>query len=336
MAGLATPTVIERQQIMADEEKKDEGKEEGGKETDFMDELDAAADAHIEEVSERNPDADDKSGSDDKSDQDAGQEQDLEGKDEEGEQDEEGGDEDPAPDDALVERAVRAGISLADAKAVPTAAALERIVGRVETSASESKASKDDVDSKDEEKEEEDLLAKIPDLDPEEYPDELVAGFKGLKDLVVSQQKTIKDLQKGASAQGSWADAQIAALGKSFEGTFGTGNHADLPAGSQRDARDKLQRHIDFAMDDAKAGGKPIAKSDALKQALQNGFGDVIKKTKGQTAKAAAAARADKATNPPRRSDGTFASEKEDYGSESDREDDAVKEVAAMIAGNDA
>jgi hypothetical protein len=241
-----------------------------------------------------------------------------------------GDDGEGAPDEALIERAVRAGLSLADAMAVREGEALERIVGRLEAAP----AAKAAADKSEKPPVEEDPLKDVPDLDPKDYGDEIVKTVNGLKAIVREQFKAISGLKsemaKGVdSRQGTWVDGEVTKLGKDYVDVFGEGNLAELPAGKQRMAREKLSRHLEFVQADAKAEGRNVSKAEAFTAALNNAFGEKIKTVKGAATAKAAAERSKKSLNAPRDTTGRFATDPGDrFGTEGDRAADAVKELS--------
>ena len=120
-----------------------------------------------------------------------------------------GGDDKPfEPEDALVERAIKAGLSLADARSFKSKDSMERILTALEATASKpnetegedahadegSGADGDDAQSS---------LAQIPELSEDEgYDEGLVAAFNGLRRLAIQQSETIANLVKaGESAK---------------------------------------------------------------------------------------------------------------------------------------
>lgn len=251
-----------------------------------------------------------------------------------------GGEEAPAVDEALLERAVRAGMSLADAKVVTDGEALGRIVGHLEeTAAAAAKAKADDSASEEEGAgEEEDPLADIPDLDPEEFDEKIVKSFSALKSLAGQLIKDNKELhvkiaESVDARNGSWIDGEVAKLGEEYADVFGEGNLAELPAGKQKLAREKLLRHVEFVESDAKAEGETITKAETFKRAVSSAFGDTVKAKKGAAAAKAAAERSKKAVNRPRDTSGRFGSDPDaaEHGSDDEREVDATKAVAALM-----
>lgn len=106
-----------------------------------------------------------------------------------------------APDDALFERAVRAGLPLAQAKQFTDSALLTAVCDRIEGAAakpgSPGDAGKQAAGAGTPAPA--DPLAAIPDLDPNEIDERIVASFKALKGLLRQQQETIAGLREGRS-----------------------------------------------------------------------------------------------------------------------------------------
>lgn len=182
--------------------------------------------------------------------------------------------------DALVERAVKAGLSIADARAFPKADALERAVSAIEKrSAGGTDASSKAADST--KKEEDETLAAldaIPDLDPDVYDDAVVKGFKLLRDTVRRQHATIKELTAGAGSarQASWFDGQVAALGEDFVGAVGKGDRAKLdPASPQAKNLADLETKFNVLEAGYKAAGQTVEREAVFKEAVALVLGDV-------------------------------------------------------------
>ncbi len=113
----------------------------------------------------------------------------------------------------LLERAVKAGLSLSEAKEYPSERLLSAMCGRLEAG----RGSQDDAgkgEGAQANSQEEDPFAALPDLDPDEYAEPLVAGFKTMKEMLQTQNKQLqaqnKELQELRS-QGSesWLDGQV-------------------------------------------------------------------------------------------------------------------------------
>lgn len=176
--------------------------------------------------------------------------------------------------DAHLERAVKAGMTIADAKTFQDAEALDRVITMLEDKKKDDGVDGDADAGSDAD---EDLLKGIPDLDPEDYDENVVAGFKALKGIIGSLQATIKGLQTDSAARNtSWFDTQVAGLGKEASETLKT-----LPAKLQ-DLKDKF----DVLSVGYKSSGKSIDQGIIFKEAVAVVLGDV-------EAKAASAVKAD-------------------------------------------
>lgn len=169
--------------------------------------------------------------------------------------------------DALVERAVKAGLPLAEAKSYPEAA-LKRICEAMEKPKAD-----DGVPPKAEaaEKVEDDPLDAIPDLDPAEYDEKLVAIVKTLKGIVGDQQKTIKALNAGqlegkARDEGAWLDGKISALGE------------DVAKAVDAEKRAALVDKIAVLSAGYKSAGKEVAREAVFEEAKALVLGDVLKR----------------------------------------------------------
>lgn len=102
-----------------------------------------------------------------------------------------------SPDDAILERAVKAGMSLADAKALPSKEFAERILGQLEKGRTAGVGEKPDVGG-------DDFPAiDFGDLTEENgYEPNIVRSFNSLKSVIEAQAKVIKELRAGYSARG--------------------------------------------------------------------------------------------------------------------------------------
>lgn len=100
------------------------------------------------------------------------------------------------PKDETIERAVKAGLSLADAKKFPTdallAATCDRIEGVQKAQAGEAKPAGEKGGG---EAEPADPLAAIPDLDPSEFDERIVKSFSAVKEVAKNLQRTIDELR---------------------------------------------------------------------------------------------------------------------------------------------
>lgn len=174
--------------------------------------------------------------------------------------------EEDAITDELLERAVKAGFSLADAKAFPNATMLGNMCDRLEQNdkdeADEGQADEGNVGDGDD-----DLLAMVPDLDPEEYDEQVVAGFKALKNFVRQQQMIIEGLQEdNAGSAKSLFDRSVAGLGDTFEKTFD-----QTPK-----RKDDLKEQFDILVAGNKAAGKVVDHETLFDHAVKIALGDVV------------------------------------------------------------
>lgn len=162
-----------------------------------------------------------------------------------------GGADDSITDD-LLERAVKAGVGVAEAKSFATKSALERVCGLLEaraksedTSGGGKTAVTEDAGSNPAED--------IPDLDPEKYDENIVAGFKAMKALIGQQHKTIQDLQSSEAKARS---------GSEFESLL-----ASKP-GIDAQSRPAIEAKFNFLTKAYKADGVEVKSSDVLEEAL--------------------------------------------------------------------
>lgn len=175
----------------------------------------------------------------------------------------------PSPEversDELVTRAVRSGMSLRDAKAIVSqdADALERQIQLLE------KASQPQGDKASEGEGDAsagvgagvgaDPLEGIPDLDPEVYDENIVAGFKAMKSVIKQQSETIQQLSSGGEK--SWFNKQVESL-----------KMGNLDGAKQA----KLNDQFDALKAGYAAQGKEVDDGVAFQQATQLVLGDDI------------------------------------------------------------
>jgi len=305
-------------------------------EPDFMNQLDKAADQHLAEknVSEDGeslPPEEIRSGDDSAGDP----ESQGDGDDGNAGEEEPDGDGDPIESDvsdALLERAVKVGLSLEEAKKYTDASMLGHVCDRLEEL---SEANGGDNVAAEGNEGEENPLDSIPDLDPDEVNDSIVEAFKGLKEFagrLFEENKALKVLsEKEGVPRGTWADAKFSELGKEFDAIFGRGDFSDLKQdGHEARARQRLERHMNFMLEDAKDAGENMTRAEAFRKALESQYGDIIEKQKGKATAEAAKKRSKRVINQPRNTNGRFGP-RDDYGSDTDRKDDAVAAVAQLM-----
>lgn len=110
--------------------------------------------------------------------------------------------------ESLLERAVRAGLSLAEANQYPSEGLLESMVSRIEGQRAGSPGSRGDAGEVDTSQDgEDDSLPPIPDLDPEEYGEPLLEWAKSVKGVVEQLREENRSLRKGRSED--WLNAKL-------------------------------------------------------------------------------------------------------------------------------
>lgn len=219
--------------------------------------------------------------------------------------------------DEHIERAVKAGMTIADARSFQNAEVLERFCARLEEKKAVASAEKKDGDDVGKV---EDPLSAIPDLDPAEYDEKVVNGFKAMKDLIRSQQQVIGELKsEGESRNGAWFENQIAALGEGFAGAVGAGDRSKLdPKGPQVAKRVELENKFKVLLAGYKAAGQDVDRGTIFKEAVSVVLGDVQAKAASDAKAKALADRAKQHVARP-------------SGSKSGPTTDAFQDVAAMV-----
>lgn len=175
---------------------------------------------------------------------------------------------DKAVTDDLIERAVKAGLSLKDAQSITDPELLTRVVERIESTqkaadeklpAGEKKEDAQDDDASD-------PLDGIPDLDPEEYDEKIVAGFKAMKDIIKLQRQELSAMKTRSGGDGDAITKQLQKLGQDY---------ADAaPAGSGE--RAELEKKLRVLKAGYKAAGEEIAENDLFAEAAKMVLGDVV------------------------------------------------------------
>ncbi len=165
--------------------------------------------------------------------------------------DENSGEDDEPPVNAItddhLERAVRVGMTIADARSFKSADALERMCSMLETKQDDGGDGGDDASDD----EDDDPLDGIPDLDPDEYDEAIVNGFKAMKDIIRGQQDTIKGLKSGGRE--SWFDTAVSKL-------------AVTPDETQKAA---LKKKVDILTAGYEAAGDRVDQADVFKEASE-------------------------------------------------------------------
>lgn len=187
--------------------------------------------------------------------------------------------------DYAVEQAVRAGFSIADAKSFGSEEALLRVANIAQQAAAGVEGVGTTKEGDDGETESlDDLISKIPDLDPEEFQPETVAMFDALKGIIKQQQDSIREIhEQQAVAENAryetsarevevWFDSEVESLGKDFAEALGEGGYGSLPRGSSQLAkRDQIAEQMSVMLAGYAASEiKPPARSEVFKTAARN------------------------------------------------------------------
>jgi hypothetical protein len=180
--------------------------------------------------------------------------------------------EDSAISDELLERAIKAGLSIAEIRKFPGAEPLEVVCDKLESLGGETDAS--DAGSNEAEETVGDIVESIPDLDPEDYEEELVNSFQALKDVIRLQQETIDGLRGSKQEEGqSWLDAKIGGLSGA----------AKKELKSVPEKADKLREQYEVLMAGYASAGKTVKQDEVFDQAVIITLGDVINAAKRQS-----------------------------------------------------
>jgi len=197
-----------------------------------------------------------------------------------------GADEESSVKDEHLERAVKAGMTIATARTFKDAKALEEVVSMLETKSGKVKENSDD----DAGEEDVDLLAGIPELDPEKYDEKIVAGFKSMKDIIGSLQDTIKGLKSDGATNGeNWFDSQVKSLDKDFAEALK----------AQPEKLVSLKQKFDVLTAGYKASDQTVDQTATFKEAMAVVLGDVAAKVASTVKSEKLAERGAKHTNRP-------------------------------------
>jgi hypothetical protein len=176
-------------------------------------------------------------------------------------------DDPPPPEtisDDLIERAIRAGIPMKDAREIKNSEVLGRMCEKLESAGKATEERKPGGDSKEEGGD--DPLKDVPDLNPEEYDEKIVAGFKAMKDIIRKQHAMIAKLGEGSARQEeATIDTRLQGLGKAFAEA--------APAGSEK--RAELEKKITVLKAGYKAAGEDVADDAVFQEAAKIALGDV-------------------------------------------------------------
>ncbi len=175
----------------------------------------------------------------------------------------------PAISEGVLELAVQAGLSVAEAQTFgsdQTLLTAIQIIGKKSTPVAEENKEKQTS-----------LLSDLPKLDPEQYEPEAIETFNKMKDAIQKQQETIEQLwqetqtsQANQAAQNereitAWFDQKVAGLGKQYEKALGEGSHGSLNQGSSQYAkREEIADHISLMAAGYTSTGREVPSLDTL------------------------------------------------------------------------
>lgn len=156
--------------------------------------------------------------------------------------------------DDILERAVKAGMSIADAKSFASAPALERFCSLLESrSQADGKPGEGGKQADEKGSDDHDPSSDIPDLDPEKYDENIVAGFKAMKEIIGKQFQTIRDLKSGEAQSRSASEF---------------GSLLAAKPGIDEKYRPVIEAKYNFLSKAYKADGADVKPSDVLDEAL--------------------------------------------------------------------
>lgn len=272
-------------QAEPDKKEGDEEEEEEGKESTTDQKADETSESDEEESEET---------ADDKPRESEDEEEEEPAKKDEGEP--------PALSDEALTRAVKAGMTLADARTFANEDTLGRFVGMLEERANDGEGDNDEGDGDEEGKKgdsenEDDPLADLPDLDPDEVAPEIATAFNGLKKIAQQQQETITSLRgedKGATDEGKesagqpteqqvqegtkWFDSQVNNLGEDYKAVLGEGDISSLKEGSQEFAnRQKVAQRMQMLAAGYESVGEQVTPDALFQEAVEKVFSETKK-----------------------------------------------------------
>lgn len=217
----------------------------------------------------------------------------------------------PDIDDSLAERAVRAGLSLADVKSIKSKDALESILGRLESKSAKGDEGPDGEDNPAaDDEEEEDPLA---DIDWDEFDPQIARAMKYMQSQNAALRKEVKSLKRaGESAQTqSFFEQQFGRLDENVR------RHVDAVA------KAKLKQKFDMLEAGYKAVKADVKRADVFREAARLALGDKLDRGAAETEAARLAKRRELAIAQPTRARGESRPQKTG--------DDIDREIAAVL-----
>ncbi len=189
----------------------------------------------------------------------------------------------PGLSDEAVERAVRAGLPLSEIKQCPSEAFLAAMCARIEGSAGDVGSPGDagssdpgnDGDIADVDK----LLSAIPDLNPNEYAEEIVAGFKSFKEIIQRQGEIAKQQSATIAAlRGNQSDDWFATKAEGVK-SFTKGDPEKVAA---------VREKFDVLKAGYKAAGKDVTGEAVFNEAAHLVLGSEMEAARLETKRKAA------------------------------------------------
>ncbi len=179
-------------------------------------------------------------------------------------------DDEPSVPDELIERAVKAGMTIADARSFKDADALGRtcslLEAKAESGTPDEKGEQGDGADEKEDKELVELIGKIPELDPDLYDEkviEVVSAMREVSKALATRAQALKlenaELRKARSGDESltWMDSQVTGMGKAYEDALKA-----EPA-----KRAELQEKFTVLEAGYKAAGKEVTRESVFQEA---------------------------------------------------------------------
>jgi len=167
--------------------------------------------------------------------------------------------------DEHLERAVKVGFTMAEARKFGSAELLESTVSRLE------EAQKAKTNDGENDGEGEDPLANIPAPDPKDWDEDVIKADETLREIIRMQRKDISDLRKKEAPDTSaddWFDGKASGLTGAVEKAVKE-NPEKLKA---------IRGKFDVLAAGYKAAGQDVSRGDAFEEAVSITMGDVIAK----------------------------------------------------------
>ncbi len=175
------------------------------------------------------------------------------------------------PDDDTIERAVRLGFSMKEAREIGSTEALKAVCDKLERANAAKPAESKPNDGKDGKPEDE---VEIPDLDPEEWDEAIVKGWSTMKSAIKQLREENKALRSaGESAQKDASfNRRLEGLGDSYRDAFGVGS--EKPTSEQIATREKVRQKFDILNAGYKAAGIEAKPDEVFSEAVRMVVGD--------------------------------------------------------------